>query len=137
MKQKKESLDSPGPSQILWNINLGLFIVFLTLLTFYLDLLINSYDHSEGKCQEIPEFAEPTVVNWQPEKEFVTVVPVERIGETEIGRVIIKPIDDNVFFPVLVIPFREIPIETKVEIIELENLSDVPFRRSLIMVKPE
>lgn len=78
----------------------------------------------------------PIIVDWQPEVEFVTVAPVKRIGDLEIGQVTVRRTDNNFSLPVLAIPFQEIPTGTKVKIIEIENVTDSPFRRSLIMLKP-
>lgn len=85
---------------------------------------------------ETPKFTEPIVTNWQPEVEFVTIAPVERIGDLEIGQVTVRRTDNNFSLPVLVIPFHEVSVRTKVKIIEIENVTDFPFRRSLIMLKP-
>ena len=107
-------------------------IFFSAVLVFKGEDVINNLN----KTPEAPELVEPIITDWQPEVEFVTVAPVERIGGLEIGQVTVRRTDNNFPLPVLAIPFQEVPIGTKVKIIEIENVTDFPFRRSLIMLKP-
>jgi len=59
---------------------------------------------------------EPTVTDWEPDKFLVTVGEVKKMDRPEIGRVFVQRGKYKDLFSVLVIPFREIPVGSKVEV---------------------
>ena len=62
---------------------------------------------------------EPTVTEWSPEDTIVVIKEVKKVDGLEMGRVILKRQNRRALFSAMVIPYREIPVETKVKVTEV------------------
>ena len=79
--------------------------------------------------------AEPGITNWSPELPIVTVGEVKKVGELEIGRVLVRRGNYRDLSSVLVIPFREIPVGSKIEVVLVENRESIMRISSFLVVK--
>ena len=78
---------------------------------------------------------EPNITNWLPKLPIVTVGEVKKVGELEIGRVLIRRGDYRDLFAVLVIPFRKIPVGSKIEVVVVEDRRSIETISTFLVVK--
>ncbi len=79
--------------------------------------------------------AEPTITDWSPESTITTEGEVKKVLALNVGRVLVKRDGHRDLFSVLVIPFRKIPVGSKVEVVVVEDRQSIGTISVFFVVK--
>lgn len=80
-------------------------------------------------------FQEPTVIKWAPSKVFLTAGTVKKVDGLDMGRVLLETQDGSDKFSGIVIPMREIPTGTRVEMIYVSYRHHETITKSFYVVR--
>ncbi len=101
----------------------------------FLILIIVLCAYAEKVDEETVLRSEPIVTNWLSEKTFEVVSSVERVDDLEMGRVIVRRVEDDILFSVMVIPIREISVGSTVKIVEVRYKHHILIQKNFMMVR--
>lgn len=78
---------------------------------------------------------EPTVTVWSLNSTFVVIKEVKRVDGLEMGRVILKRQDRSGLVSAIVVPYREIPVGTKVKLVKVTYSHDGAWQKDFLVVR--